>query len=104
VPPPARIRPTRPVEKPGEQSLAHHAAIDGIRALAVLAVLFYHADFDWAGGGFLGVDVFFVLSGFLITGILLGEWRRTGTIGLLGLGATLVFKDITPQLLAIPRP
>ena len=64
---PGSDRRSRPGQS-GEQSLAHHAAIDGIRALAVLAVLLYHAGFDWAGGGFLGVDVFFVLSGFLITG------------------------------------
>ena len=56
------------------------ASLDGIRALAVLAVVFFHADASWARGGFLGVDAFFVLSGFLITGILLEEKERAGRI------------------------
>lgn len=42
-------------------------SIDGMRAVAVIAVLLFHVDFDWAAGGFTGVDVFFVISGFLIT-------------------------------------
>jgi len=51
------------------------AALDGIRALAVVAVLAYHAHYPWAVGGYLGVDVFFVLSGYLITGVLLSTHR-----------------------------
>ena len=47
-----------------------------MRALAVASVFAYHADVAWAKGGFLGVDVFFVISGFLITALLLAEWRR----------------------------
>ncbi|HZN19801.1 MAG TPA: acyltransferase family protein [Micromonosporaceae bacterium] len=62
---------------------AYHPALDGVRALAVTAVLFFHARPDWLGGGFLGVDAFFVLSGFLITGLLLAEHRRTGRVKLL---------------------
>jgi peptidoglycan/LPS O-acetylase OafA/YrhL len=53
--------------------------IQGLRAFAVVAVILNHL-FDWPSGGFVGVDVFFVLSGYLITGLLLREQSRTGTI------------------------
>jgi peptidoglycan/LPS O-acetylase OafA/YrhL len=55
-------------------------ALDGLRALAVVAVLLYHSGQPWARGGYLGVDAFFVLSGFLITSLLVSEWNRAGTI------------------------
>ena len=56
--------------------------IDAMRALAVLAVFLYHADVEWMPGGFLGVDVFFVISGYLITSLLLREHRAGGYIHL----------------------
>lgn len=56
--------------------------LDGLRALAVIAVLLYHADMPWAAGGFLGVDVFFVLSGYLITTLLHREWTRHKRVNL----------------------
>ncbi len=57
-------------------------ALDGVRALAVLAVMLFHANVSWARGGYLGVDTFFVLSGFLITRLLLEEHTRTGRLDL----------------------
>ena len=51
------------------------APLDGIRALAVVSVMAFHAHYGWAAGGYLGVDVFFVLSGYLITGVLLSTHR-----------------------------
>ncbi len=56
--------------------------LDGLRALAVVAVLLYHAGLPWIPGGFLGVEVFFVLSGYLITALLLAEWRARGYVSL----------------------
>jgi peptidoglycan/LPS O-acetylase OafA/YrhL len=63
-------------------SLGYQPALDGLRALAVLGVLLYHAQVSWVPGGFLGVDAFFVLSGFLITSLLVDEWRKHGRIDL----------------------
>ena len=53
--------------------MKYRAEIDGLRALAVLPVIFFHAGFEWFSGGFVGVDVFFVISGYLITTIIISE-------------------------------
>ncbi|MHB1988406.1 MAG: acyltransferase family protein [Acidimicrobiales bacterium] len=60
----------------------HVPALDGVRALAIAGVLAYHLGVSWASGGFLGVDLFFVLSGFLITSLLVEEQLTVGTIAL----------------------
>src|ERR1700689_369483 len=57
-------------------------ALDGLRAVAVAAVMAYHLDFGWAGGGYLGVDLFFVLTGVLITSFLIEERSESQTISL----------------------
>jgi peptidoglycan/LPS O-acetylase OafA/YrhL len=62
--------------------LGYLPQLDGLRALAVLAVMLFHANVSWAKGGFLGVDVFFVLSGFLITRLLLEEQLVTRALAL----------------------
>ena len=54
--------------------------LDGLRAVAIIGVLLYHAGIDWMPGGFLGVDVFFVISGFLITSLILEEYDRSGRV------------------------
>ena len=62
----------------------HVPAIDGLRALAVAAVFVYHAEPARLPGGFLGVEIFFVISGYLITGLLLDEWSARGALDLPG--------------------
>jgi peptidoglycan/LPS O-acetylase OafA/YrhL len=62
--------------------LPYWPALDGLRGAAVAAVLVFHGGFAWARGGYLGVSAFFTLSGFLITSLLLTEWRDTGRISL----------------------
>src|SRR6476619_2865577 len=56
--------------------------LDGMRALAVMVVMIYHANPGWLGGGFLGVEVFFVISGYLITLLLVSEHEQYGRISL----------------------
>lgn len=56
--------------------------LDGLRALAVLAVLVFHANATWLPGGFIGVEVFFAISGFIITRGLVAEWQATGAVDL----------------------
>ncbi len=70
------------VTRSAHSSAAFRTDIEGLRALAVLAVLGYHAQVPGFSGGFVGVDVFFVISGFLITGILFSEIARTGAVNL----------------------
>ena len=62
--------------------LGHRPELDGIRGLSILLVFIHHVYSPLMPGGFLGVDVFFVLSGFLITSLLLTEWDRTGSISI----------------------
>jgi peptidoglycan/LPS O-acetylase OafA/YrhL len=66
--------------KPVKGNGRYMAGIDGLRALAVLAVIAYHLNLAWTPGGLLGVGVFFVLSGYLITDILVGQWKRNKRI------------------------
>ena len=61
---------------------AHRPQLDGIRALAVTGVLLFHLGLDWIPGGFIGVDVFFVLSGYLISGLLISEANARGAVSL----------------------
>ena len=68
-------------------TLPYLPALDGLRALAVAAVLLYHAEPSWVPGGFLGVEVFFVISGYLITSLLLAGRRDSGTTNLRGFWA-----------------
>ena len=72
----------RPAPTQGVQKLGYQPALDGLRAISVLAVVFYHADFVLIPGGFLGVEVFFVISGFLITTLLTEERMTKGQIDL----------------------
>jgi peptidoglycan/LPS O-acetylase OafA/YrhL len=79
--------PTRPLTRDGRDNrqisqLPYLPGLDGIRAVAVVAVMVYHANSDWLPGGYLGVEVFFVISGYLITLLLIAEHERSGEIDL----------------------
>ena len=76
---PAPVRQV-PIDQPARY--AYRPALDGVRAIAVVAVLLYHGRVGWAQGGYLGVDLFFVLSGYLITTLLVTEFSGTSGIAL----------------------
>lgn len=73
-------------------------AIDGLRAIAVIAVLLYHLGFGWIPGGFLGVDLFFVISGYVITRLLLDSIQRSGGLDLRGFYAGRIRRLLPPLL------
>jgi len=68
--------------KPLNSNVRYMAGLDGLRAIAVLAVIGYHLNLSFMQGGFLGVSIFFVLSGYLITNIISSEWERSGKVDL----------------------
>jgi peptidoglycan/LPS O-acetylase OafA/YrhL len=76
-----RSRPRGP-SRPSTPSMGYQPGLDGLRAISVIAVICYHAGFAWMHGGFFGVEVFFVVSGFLITSLLIEERERSGRVAL----------------------
>jgi peptidoglycan/LPS O-acetylase OafA/YrhL len=69
--------------EPVKRNQRYMPGLDGLRAIAVLAVIVFHLGFDWAPGGLLGVGIFFTLSGYLITDILLSQLNQRGKIDFL---------------------
>ncbi|HSP28920.1 MAG TPA: acyltransferase, partial [Ilumatobacteraceae bacterium] len=78
---PPRVEPV-PDDRVHISRVPYLPGLDGMRALAVVAVMVYHANSDWLPGGFLGVEMFFVISGYLITLLLISERERTYRISL----------------------
>jgi peptidoglycan/LPS O-acetylase OafA/YrhL len=89
-----------PARPPG--ATARLAGLDGLRALAIVAVLAFHLDPSWLPGGFLGVDVFFVVSGFLITTLLVRERTANGRIDLPGFWARRARRLLPALLVCVP--
>lgn len=86
----------------GTPALKYRAEIDGLRALAVVPVILFHAGFEWFSGGFVGVDVFFVISGYLITTILVDdiEKRRFSIVSFYERRARRIFPALFFMMLA----
>ena len=96
---------TSPVEEQtpaGRPLRGHLAGLDGLRAVAIGAVLLFHLDPAWLPGGFLGVDVFFVISGFLITTLLVRERTATGHVDLRGFWTRRARRLLPALLVVVP--
>uniref|UniRef100_UPI002A811A88 acyltransferase family protein n=1 Tax=Streptomyces sp. CRN 30 TaxID=3075613 RepID=UPI002A811A88 len=103
VVPPGVRPPLIPRQRTGSRpaaSAAFRPDIEGLRALAIGLVLLYHAGVTRLAGGYVGVDVFFVISGFLITGLLVRELRRSGRVSLTGFYARRM-RRLLPSALAV---
>ena len=68
--------------KQRKTKMRYMPGLDGLRAIAVLGIIIYHLNRKWLTGGFIGVDTFFVISGYLITSLLLKEYEERGIISL----------------------
>jgi len=75
-------------------------SVDGLRAVAVIAVLLYHLGIDWIPGGFLGVDLFFVISGYVITGLILDSIEKSGGLDLRAFYLSRI-RRLVPALVAM---
>ena len=84
-----------------KRGIQHIPAIDGLRAIAVTAVIFYHLGFSWIPGGFLGVDLFFVISGYVITRLLLDSIARSGGLDLRGFYQARARRLLPPMIFMI---
>ena len=84
-----------------KRGIQHIPAIDGLRAIAVAAVVFYHLGFPWIPGGFLGVDLFFVISGYVITRLLLDSIARSGGLDLRGFYKARARRLLPPMIFMI---
>src|SRR6266480_2060776 len=91
---------TRPTEDRTAREKNRVGPLDGVRGLALVAVLLYHVAPGTVRGGFLGVEAFFVLSGYLLTALLLDEHRRTGRIARAAYAQRRV-RRIYPAMLAL---
>jgi peptidoglycan/LPS O-acetylase OafA/YrhL len=74
---------SQPLQSGPHSNRPFYGGLEGLRGVAVLVVLLFHDGYTWVQGGFLGVSTFFTLSGFLITGVLLGEYDRSGRVDVL---------------------
>lgn len=88
------------MEIPSTDKRRYMPGIDGLRAIAVIGVILYHLNIPWFQGGFAGVTVFFVLSGYLITDILIDEWNKNNKIDYLRFMIRR-FRRLAPALLSM---
>ena len=95
------LPPHPPSDSPGGTELTFRPDVEGLRAIAVLVVVLYHAQVSWLKGGFIGVDVFFVISGFLITGLLVKEHGSRGKISLVGFYARRARRILPAAMIVI---
>ena len=73
---------TVPLVAEGRRGMAHHPGLDGVRASALVMIMIYHSEPSWMPGGFISVSLFFTLSGYLITSLLLFEGEANGRVSL----------------------
>jgi len=101
-PRPPQVLSSRPTRlKPERPRMGYQPSLDGVRAVSVIAVILYHAGFEWMHGGYFGVEVFFVVSGFLITSLLIEERDRSRGVIALKQFWQRRFRRLLPALAAV---